>query len=195
MSNEYTKLWKREQAKKFRTCKKCKIKKSLDNFQKHNKNYYRICISCWEIDDNAINGRSSENNHLIKSNKLRCGVCKEIKDLENYRKDKHKKIGYKTICKSCLPIREKAVSLRSNYNLELSDYFKLLKNQEFCCAICKTPIEGITKDKQRQANVDHCHKTGKVRGLLCSNCNRGIGLLKDSKQVLSNALRYLIGSQ
>ncbi len=39
--------------------------------------------------------------------------------------------------------------------------------------------------------VDHDHKTGKTRGLLCSNCNRGLGLLKDSIQIVKNALKYL----
>lgn len=60
---------------------------------------------------------------------------------------------------------------------------KLLE-QEGVCAICK---EVCTK----ALAADHCHVTGKFRGLLCNNCNRGIGHLKDSPELLENAIRYL----
>lgn len=74
------------------------------------------------------------------------------------------------------------------YNITSVEYKQLLEKQNGVCAICLNP--------ERQQNraflaVDHCHATGKVRGLLCSNCNRAIGLLDDSLVNIENALAYL----
>ena len=62
----------------------------------------------------------------------------------------------------------------------------MLSNQSGHCAIC------INKDKRKLA-VDHCHKTGKIRGLLCSNCNQGLGMFKDNLDFLGRARNYLRG--
>jgi hypothetical protein len=59
--------------------------------------------------------------------------------------------------------------------------------QDYRCAICNVHEENVTKSLA----IDHDHATGKVRGYLCNNCNRGIGLLKDSVEILSNAIKYL----
>jgi hypothetical protein len=76
------------------------------------------------------------------------------------------------------------------YNMTIEDYELLLKEQNGCCAICKT-------DKPSKSNsmnyfpIDHCHITGKIRGLLCNNCNRAIGMLQDDINIIQNALNYL----
>lgn len=72
---------------------------------------------------------------------------------------------------------------RQKYGITLDDYNKMLENQGGRCAICGS-ISGALF-------VDHCHKTGRVRGLLCCSCNTGIGLLKDNIDVLTNAIKYL----
>ena len=71
------------------------------------------------------------------------------------------------------------------YGIQPEIYYKLLYEQESRCAICRQ------EEKKRNLSIDHSHKTGKVRGLLCSNCNRGIGFLKDNVQSLKNAIQYL----
>jgi hypothetical protein len=71
------------------------------------------------------------------------------------------------------------------YGIQPEIYYKLLNEQENRCAICKQ------EEEKRNLSIDHCHKTGRVRGLLCSNCNRGIGFLKDNVQFLKNAVQYL----
>jgi hypothetical protein len=76
------------------------------------------------------------------------------------------------------------------YNITEQDYNLLYKLQDGECAICKT---SQFKLKTKLA-VDHCHKTGKVRGLLCSSCNCALGLLKDNKHVIQEALKYLKNS-
>lgn len=59
----------------------------------------------------------------------------------------------------------------------------MVKNQNGCCLLCNI--------KPKKIVVDHCHKTGKVRGLLCNECNRAIGLLKENILTLKNAINYL----
>jgi len=74
---------------------------------------------------------------------------------------------------------------KSTYGMEPWVFELMLKSQNGYCAICQLPFEG------QQINVDHCHSTGKVRGLLCSGCNRGLGSFQDRSEVLRRAADYL----
>jgi hypothetical protein len=75
-----------------------------------------------------------------------------------------------------------------------ADYDNLVKIQNGLCAICKKPETSSNQHVlQKRLAVDHCHKTGKVRGLLCSKCNRGIGYFNDSTDLLYKAIIYLEG--
>lgn len=76
----------------------------------------------------------------------------------------------------------------SKYKLNICSFFKLYEKQKGKCAICKC----VTS---KQLNVDHCHKTGLIRGLLCSKCNVAIGLFGDNIQNLQEAIRYLNASK
>jgi len=74
------------------------------------------------------------------------------------------------------------------YNLTLEFYENMRKTQNFSCLICKnSEINNIHKC----LDIDHCHVTGKVRGLLCNNCNSGIGFSKENIQTLEKAIEYL----
>jgi hypothetical protein len=80
--------------------------------------------------------------------------------------------------------------LRQKFGIGEEDYSILLESQGRKCAIC-----GSTDPKGRKAVqnffVDHCHETGKVRGLLCNDCNRGLGLLGDNIANIERAILYL----
>lgn len=80
-------------------------------------------------------------------------------------------------------------ALKVRYDLSHEDYLKILEKQDGKCAICGREDNGY-KGKIRLA-VDHCHVTNKVRGLLCSSCNNGLGHFKDDVTLLQNALKYL----
>lgn len=86
-----------------------------------------------------------------------------------------------------------AYLLNRKYSIKQEQFIELKNKQNNVCAICKK--EEITFDKRankvRELSVDHCHVTGKIRGLLCGNCNKGIGNLKDSIEILNNAINYL----
>ncbi len=75
------------------------------------------------------------------------------------------------------------------YGLTPQDYDTLLQKQDGCCAICRRP-----PGKTRLA-IDHCHKTGQIRGLLCFRCNWGMSYFKESANILSRAAQYLKGEE
>lgn len=75
--------------------------------------------------------------------------------------------------------------LMSQYGLTVEQFNTLREAQESKCAGCKVHIEG------KNLHVDHCHETGIVRGLLCSNCNTGLGMFKDDPSLLMQMAQYL----
>jgi hypothetical protein len=84
--------------------------------------------------------------------------------------------------------------LKSKYGITLEGYEALLKKQNGMCAICKKPEKAASYRKpgaRLSLSVDHCHTTGKVRGLLCANCNRGLGLFQHDRAILKSASAYL----
>lgn len=90
------------------------------------------------------------------------------------------------------PERDKANNLRRQFGLTLADYERMGEVQQWRCAVCNG-FE-TTKDKDggpRRMPVDHDHKTGKIRALLCTQCNRGLGLFSDSIEKLEAAAAYL----
>lgn len=79
--------------------------------------------------------------------------------------------------------------LRRQFGIDRTEYDELLVSQEDGCAICGRSSSGSSQFKRLV--VDHDHTTGKVRGLLCDPCNRGIGLLQDDPSVIQKAIDYL----
>ena len=105
-----------------------------------------------------------------------CNICKIEKDEACFYKRTASKDGLSLKCKSCCKKYDKQYQ------------------QDNKCAICNTEFENIIEKPGKVKvgyNVDHDHTTGSVRGLLCSKCNRSIGLLQDSIEVLESAVKYL----
>lgn len=89
--------------------------------------------------------------------------------------------------------QKKKHHLSNMYGLSQKEYDSLLWNQNFVCAICEQPETVIhhKNNKIRTLAVDHCHLTNKIRGLLCINCNQGLGKFKDNPKILIKAAAYL----
>ena len=83
--------------------------------------------------------------------------------------------------------RTQDMYFKRNYGISLDQYNQMLMTQEFRCKICQKNQQFETK----RFNVDHDHKTGKVRSLLCTQCNTGLGSFKDSLHLLEIAVQYL----
>lgn len=109
----------------------------------------------------------------------RCGKCTVEYNNERYRKNDSMKKYQKDYWNG-------NVRKLKKYGLSVEQYREMLSRQGNCCAICKQELI--------QQYVDHCHTTGKVRGILCLKCNTGIGLLGDSIEYLQNAISYLQAS-
>jgi len=77
------------------------------------------------------------------------------------------------------------------YKISLADYMHLYEKQNKECAICGNLGFKMQAHHRLLLVVDHCHATGRVRGLLCHNCNRGLGLFQDSKASLQKAAEYV----
>lgn len=82
-------------------------------------------------------------------------------------------------------VRER--KLKHKFGITLEQYNLKFEEQRGCCAICGRH----QTDFNKRLAVDHCHTTGKVRSLLCANCNQSLGLLKEDISVLKNMIRYL----
>lgn len=104
-----------------------------------------------------------------------CQLCRESNDVTG---------GNSLFCDNCIKTGARhKYRLFKKYGLTIQQFNEMLEDQGFGCAICTTELIF--------PNVDHCHKTGKVRGLLCSRCNSGLGIFQDNPNTLASALRYL----
>lgn len=83
--------------------------------------------------------------------------------------------------------RTKELALVRKYGISSEQYREILLKQGNKCAVCKLK----QPEHSKRFAVDHDHKSNKVRGLLCMNCNRAIGLMKDSPEILKSAINYL----
>lgn len=131
----------------------------------------------------------------------RCGRCREEKGEDSFYFDRNRAI-YAAWCKECTKVyqRERARSKKGKayqrmrmYGLTPDGYEELLSRQKWACAICGAPPEPHRKGTSPTLVVDHSHRTGIVRGLLCRRCNSGIGYFQDSPDILYRAARYLRG--
>jgi hypothetical protein len=130
-----------------------------------------------------------------------CSKCKVDKELDEFNKNKYGKYGLHHYCKSCLSnfkknsydyVKSKNRTLLSKYKLNMQQVENLYIMQEKRCKICD--IEYPTVSKHKGLYIDHCHNTGKVRGLLCAKCNSLLGSCKDSVVILKSAIDYIINS-
>ena len=129
-----------------------------------------------------------------------CNKCGELKPLTEFYKTGRKtdkqadKRHYS--CKVCTkqrlsqtPRNYRAHHLRRAYGISIEEYDTMLAKQDHRCAVCGTDDPG---GKHKIFNVDHCHSTGKVRALLCRNCNMLLGMAKDRPEYLTQLIAYLV---
>ena len=149
-----------------------------------------------------------------------CTECAKVgigpKPLSDFGKAKPYKDGYRSWCKehanayaaawrAANPVKNRVAWLRAGfakrYGITLEQYQELFNVQRGACAICERALVSqvdvanravdASASKVETAHVDHCHESGAVRGLLCTECNTGIGYLKESPRILQKAIDYL----
>jgi len=128
-----------------------------------------------------------------------CGVTKPVLDFYMTRRKKH---GYRLSihakCKVCHlqqvhnryaanPEKYRLARKRYLYGIEEDEYNRLYQEQKGLCAICR----GAAHPRYGKLVVDHDHETGRVRGLLCNNCNVAVGMLKEDPTIFEAGARYV----
>lgn len=149
---------------------------------------YKICKICYRKRNKVKNAHKPK----------KCITCKKILDDSNFSKCEINK-EWRT-CKDCKKqygekrkTYQKNIRLIAEYGITIDEYNIMLSEQKNVCRICKKP-ENIIHYKSKmpkELSVDHCHKTGRVRGLLCSKCNIVIGNALDDISILESAILYL----
>lgn len=137
-----------------------------------------------------------------------CIRCNTEKPLDNFSNNRNVPGGKCRYCRSCMSAyygkrykshyqtyeqkRERRIKMK--FGITQSDYNFMLAEQNGVCAICGEPEKLGKKSPDSDSlmlSIDHCHATGSIRGLLCGQCNRGIGFLKDDIKILQSSIRYL----
>lgn len=121
-----------------------------------------------------------------------CSHCKTEKSITDF-------FNYSSSCKPCYRLKKKQwaknnkelldaqirrYNWKKNFGLTESEYYKMAEEHKNVCAICY-------KSDDTLLSVDHCHTTGKIRGLLCKKCNLAIGHFEDQIDRLKSAIKYL----
>ena len=110
---------------------------------------------------------------------------------EYYIKNKEKLSNYYKNWLSGSREHIKDYNLKRNYGINIGQYYQMLEKANGNCEICGKS-SGDPNIRQQQLNIDHCHTTGKVRGIVCNSCNRGLGYFKDNPLLLEKAKKYLL---
>ncbi|MET7723978.1 endonuclease VII domain-containing protein [Streptomyces mirabilis] len=114
-----------------------------------------------------------------------CRTCGEIKPHSEWHRNATASDGLSTRCKACRAIQGREGHLKRHYGMTEAERDEMIASQMGLCVIClKAPA----------VHVDHCHETGRVRGVLCFNCNSAIGKLGDDPDAVRRAAAYLEGS-
>lgn len=181
-------------------CIKCNESKALEYFEyrQDTKKYRPKCRNCLNIEKGYRGSRkevSQRTKELLQGGFKMCGKCKDLIRIELFSIDAHSPTGLTSYCRPCKNKENKqnrshlwSLRLKKLYNITVEDYEKLHDKYKGGCHIC-----GITIANKLgwRLVVDHSHITGKVRGLLCHNCNAALGLFKDRSSLLIRAADYL----
>ena|ERR1700677_5043586 len=153
------------------------------------------CNKCKEIKELS---RFTIDRHNKDGLKASCKECVKIVKRESRRKNRDYYNSYQKEWNRKNPDKyfksTKGKLLKQKYNISIDEFNLMVINQNNICAICNNPenIVDKTTNKTRALAVDHCHVTGKIRGLLCTACNTGIGFLKfdNGPELLYSAIKY-----
>jgi len=138
----------------------------------------RLCRKCGAAADYA--------KHLF------CRPCYSVYQQEQRRKHLEKRRDYdKSRPRRPNPSRDRNAALKRKFGISQDEYDKMLEAQGGVCAICHQEERKARHGVIMALAVDHDHETGKVRGLLCNNCNLGIGKFNDNVVYLFSAIAYL----
>ena len=160
-----------------KTCPKCGIDKELDEFYKDQTRRDGLQGHCKECD-------KQRHKQYYETHKKE----KKQYDKQYYKTHREGTIEHQKQYNKTHREEIKQYGLKKRYNISIEEFNQMLVNQNHKCKICG--VDELNAGK-KGLSVDHDHKSGKVRGLLCSNCNTAVGLLKENINILKSAIKYL----
>lgn len=177
---------------RLKKCNECGIEKPLSEYHKYcgsKDGYNTRCKRCrylaekkrlgWKdkevfIKEVKVKAKEFPNGTKLCSN---CGEVKPLSDFVAYKKGKY--VTRVASCKQCNDFYARS----KKYRITKEEYITMIKSQDYKCKIC---------GEKKALVIDHCHKSDRVRGLLCDNCNMAIGLMKENIKSLQSAIKYLL---
>ncbi|WP_251092694.1 endonuclease VII domain-containing protein [Streptomyces sp. Caat 7-52] len=175
-------------AKRCSRCKQDKPRAAFASNKATRDGLQAHCRDCWaeyHQSRQLAKGRNVRPRVKTPEGHKFCRRCGEIKPHSEWHRNAAASDGLSTSCKACRAVKGRARHLKRSYGLTEAGRDAMVVSQRGLCAIClDAPPE----------HVDHCHKTGRVRGVLCFNCNSAIGKLRDDPDVGRRAVAYLEGN-
>ncbi|MEU6995955.1 endonuclease VII domain-containing protein [Streptomyces sp. NPDC046465] len=177
-----------EPAKRCSRCREEKPRAAFAQNRASRDGLQAYCRPCWAEYYQArqvAKGKTVRPKVAAPAGHKYCRRCGEIKPHSEWDRNKTASDGLSTRCKACRAIEGRAGHLKRQYGMTEAEREELVASQKGLCVICLSAPA---------AHVDHCHETGKVRGVLCFNCNSAIGKLGDDPDTVRRAAAYLEGS-
>ncbi|GHJ04172.1 endonuclease VII domain-containing protein [Streptomyces olivaceus] len=177
--------------REVKKCSRCQESKPRTSFASNKsvrdglQAYCRECSAKYYRQRQSAMGRTVREKVPVSPGHKHCRGCGEVKPHSEWHRKTSAPDGLASRCKACKAATDPAGHLRRKYGLTEAQRDEMVASQAGLCAIClKAPA----------VQVDHCHETGRVRGVLCFNCNSGLGLLRDDPEAMYRAADYLEGN-
>lgn len=144
--------------------------------------YCRECAAAYHQQRQLAKGRNVRPRVEVPEGHKLCRTCGQIKPHSEWTRNRSASDGLATLCKA---VQGRAGHLKRQYGITETERDALIASQGGVCCICLSAPA---------AHVDHCHETGRVRGVLCFSCNAALGQLKDRPDAIRRAAAYLEGN-
>ncbi|QFR02426.1 recombination endonuclease VII [Streptomyces phaeolivaceus] len=147
--------------------------------------YCRECASAYHQERQLAKGCNVRPRVDVPEGHKYCRTCGEIKPYSEWTKNRSASDGLATLCRTCKASKGRAHHLKREYGITEAERDELIASQGGVCCICLAALP---------VHVDHCHETGRVRGVLCFSCNAALGQFKDRPDVMRRAATYVEGN-
>nr|WP_281912217.1 endonuclease VII domain-containing protein [Streptomyces olivaceus] len=147
--------------------------------------YCRECAAAYHQQRQLAKGRNVRPRVDVPEGHKLCRTCGEIKPHSEWTRNRSASDGLATLCKLCKAVQGRAGHLKRQYGITEVERDALVASQGGACCICLAAPA---------AHVDHCHETGRVRGVLCFSCNAALGQFKDRPDAIRRAAAYVEGN-
>ncbi len=163
----------------MKTCTGCKHVLPKNVFYKSSTTKDGWSFQCIRCESNRKKEARKKDPELVKKHRER------NKQWYNDNKEKKRNKNKEWIQNN--PAKFRNSNLKARFGIDLEEYTRILDSQDRKCSICGIDYDSL----DYELSVDHCHTTGNIRGLLCKQCNSGLGFFKDNEEFLHKAIEYL----